>query len=42
MAFRMSSAPFFLRCLQRYLITFPSMKGMLFFCMNSVGWMGML
>jgi hypothetical protein len=41
MAFRISSAPFFERCLQRYLITLPSMKGMLFLKMNSVGWIGM-
>ena len=41
MAFRISSAPFFWRCLQRYLITLPSMNGMLFLKMNSVGWIGM-
>lgn len=40
MAFKISSAPFFLRCLHKYLITLPSMNGIPFFMMNSVGWMG--
>lgn len=41
MAFRMSSAPFFLRCLHKYFKTLPSIKGMLFLWMNSVGWIAM-
>ena len=41
MAFRISSAPFFWRCLVTYLMMFPSIKGMLFLNMYSVGWMGM-
>ena len=41
MAFRISSAPFFWRCRVTYLMIFPSMNGMLFLKMNSVGWMGM-